>query len=120
MCFEVVGIAATLDLDRRRERCQLCDFVSRECDGCGPEVLLEPVELGRAGDRHDPEELSLAQKPWIVPIPGTTKLHRLEENLGAAAVTLSADEIAQLTALSSAIEIEGGRYPDDLEAQTNL
>ena len=62
----------------------------------------------------------LAQKPWIVPIPGTTKLHRLEENLGAAAVTLSAEEIAQLTALSSAIEIEGGRYPDHLEAQTNL
>jgi aryl-alcohol dehydrogenase-like predicted oxidoreductase len=62
----------------------------------------------------------LAQKPWIVPIPGTTKRHRLEENLGAAAVTLSAEEIAQLTALSSAIEIEGGRYPDHLEAQTNL
>jgi aryl-alcohol dehydrogenase-like predicted oxidoreductase len=62
----------------------------------------------------------LAQKPWIVPIPGTTKLHRLEENLRAAAVTLSAQEIAELTALSSAIEIEGGRYPDHLEAQTNL
>ena len=62
----------------------------------------------------------LAQKPWIVPIPGTTKLHRLEENLGAATVTLSAEEIAELTALSSAIEIEGGRYPDHLEAQTNL
>jgi aryl-alcohol dehydrogenase-like predicted oxidoreductase len=62
----------------------------------------------------------LAQKRWIVPIPGTTKLHRLEENLGAADVTLSADDIAHLTALSSAIEIEGGRYPDSLEAQTNL
>jgi len=62
----------------------------------------------------------LAQRPWIVPIPGTTKLHRLEENLRAAAVTLSAEEIAELTALSSAIEIEGGRYPDHLEAQTNL
>ena len=62
----------------------------------------------------------LAQKPWIVPIPGTTKLHRLEENLGAADITLSDDELAQLTDASSKIEIEGGRYPDFLEAQTNL
>ena len=62
----------------------------------------------------------LAQKPWIVPIPGTTKLHRVDENIGAADVTLSDDEVAQLTSLSSAIEIDGGRYPDFLEAQTNL
>ena len=55
-----------------------------------------------------------------MPIPGTTKLHRLDENIGAADVTLSDDEVAQLTALSSAIPIEGGRYPDFLEAQTNL
>ena len=62
----------------------------------------------------------LAQQPWIVPIPGTTKLHRLEENLAAADVTLSADELAQLNELSSRIDIHGGRYPDALEAQTNL
>ncbi len=62
----------------------------------------------------------LAQEPWVVPIPGTTKLHRLEENLGAADITLTADELAQLTEASSRIEIEGGRYPDFLEAQTNL
>ena len=62
----------------------------------------------------------LAQKPWIVPIPGTTKLHRLAENIGALDVTLAADELAQLTEASSAIKIEGGRYPDFLEAQTNL
>ena len=62
----------------------------------------------------------LAQQPWIVPIPGTTKLHRLEENLGAAEVALSADELTRLTDASAAIKIEGGRYPDALEAQTNL
>jgi len=62
----------------------------------------------------------LAQKPWIVPIPGTTKLHRLEENLAAADVTLTETELAQLTDLSSRIEIHGGRYPAALEAQTNL
>ena len=62
----------------------------------------------------------LAQKPWIVPIPGTTKLHRLEENIAAADTTLSAEELRQLTEASSKIEIQGGRYPDFLEAQTNL
>ena len=62
----------------------------------------------------------LAQQPWIVPIPGTTKPHRLEENLAAADVTLTEAELSQLNELSSRIEIHGGRYPDDLEAQTNL
>jgi aryl-alcohol dehydrogenase-like predicted oxidoreductase len=62
----------------------------------------------------------LAQKPWIVPIPGTTKLHRLEENIAAADTTLSTEELRQLTEASSKIEIQGGRYPDFLEAQTNL
>jgi aryl-alcohol dehydrogenase-like predicted oxidoreductase len=62
----------------------------------------------------------LARKPWIVPIPGTTKPHRLAENAAAADVVLSADEVAQLTAASDSIEIVGGRYPDALEAQTNL
>ena len=55
-----------------------------------------------------------------MPIPGTTKLHRLEENLAAADVTLTAGELSQLNDLSSRVEIHGGRYPDALEAQTNL
>ncbi|MDA8438127.1 MAG: aldo/keto reductase [Propionibacterium sp.] len=62
----------------------------------------------------------LAQKPWIVPIPGTTKPHRLAENAAAADVALTADEVTQLTAISDSIELVGGRYPDALEAQTNL
>ncbi|HET7724578.1 MAG TPA: aldo/keto reductase [Propionibacteriaceae bacterium] len=62
----------------------------------------------------------LARKPWIVPIPGTTKPHRLAENAGAADVVLTDEEVARLTAASDAIEIIGGRYPDALEAQTNL
>ncbi|WP_025733685.1 aldo/keto reductase [Carnimonas nigrificans] len=60
----------------------------------------------------------LAQKPWIVPIPGTTKLHRLEENLGAAALELSASEVEEITRLADAIPIEGARYPDDLMKAT--
>jgi aryl-alcohol dehydrogenase-like predicted oxidoreductase len=62
----------------------------------------------------------LAQRPWIVPIPGTTKLYRLEENLGATDVKLTADEVAGLTEASSRIKIHGDRYPEALEAQTNL
>jgi aryl-alcohol dehydrogenase-like predicted oxidoreductase len=62
----------------------------------------------------------LAQQPWIVPIPGTTKVHRLAENLAAAEVTLTEAELADLNELSARIEVQGGRYPDALEAQTDL
>jgi aryl-alcohol dehydrogenase-like predicted oxidoreductase len=57
----------------------------------------------------------LAQKPWIVPIPGTTKLHRLEENLGAAAITLSGDDLAEITQATGAIDVQGARYPEQLQ-----
>jgi aryl-alcohol dehydrogenase-like predicted oxidoreductase len=58
----------------------------------------------------------LAQKPWIVPIPGTTKLHRLEENLGGAAVELSADDLRQVAHALDQLEIHGDRYPAALQA----
>ena len=57
----------------------------------------------------------LAQKPWIVPIPGTTKLHRLEENLGAVKVELTPDDIAQLENAASKIPVHGARYPEELQ-----
>jgi aryl-alcohol dehydrogenase-like predicted oxidoreductase len=56
----------------------------------------------------------LAQKPWIVPIPGTTKLHRLEENIGAAKLSLSADDLKKIEGALSDITIEGARYPEHL------
>jgi aryl-alcohol dehydrogenase-like predicted oxidoreductase len=62
----------------------------------------------------------LAQKPWIVPIPGTTKLHRLEENLGAAEVTLTAADLAEIETAAAAIVIEGERYPPHIMATTGL
>lgn len=62
----------------------------------------------------------LARRPWIVPIPGTTKPHRMQENTAAAAVTLTDDELARLTDVFRATEIRGARYPDHLEARTNL
>jgi aryl-alcohol dehydrogenase-like predicted oxidoreductase len=60
----------------------------------------------------------LAQRPWIVPIPGTTKLHRLEENLGALDVELTTGDLAEIQRAASAIQIEGERYPANLLATT--
>lgn len=57
----------------------------------------------------------LAQKPWMVPIPGTTKLHRLEENLKAATLGLTADDLRQLNEATSVISIRGARYPENLQ-----
>jgi aryl-alcohol dehydrogenase-like predicted oxidoreductase len=62
----------------------------------------------------------LAQKPWIVPIPGTTKLHRLDENIGAIAVELTPDDLREIESSASQITVQGGRYPEALERQTNL
>lgn len=60
----------------------------------------------------------LAQKPWIVPIPGTTKLHRLEENLGAVAVELTPDDLREIETAASKIKLHGARYPEHLEKLT--
>ncbi len=60
----------------------------------------------------------LAQRTWIVPIPGTTKLHRLEENIGAAAIELTSDDLRQIDSVASQIKVEGARYPEKLEQLT--
>ena len=60
----------------------------------------------------------LAQKPWIVPIPGTTKLHRLEENIGAAAIELTSDDLREIETAASKIKVQGARYPEKLEQLT--
>jgi aryl-alcohol dehydrogenase-like predicted oxidoreductase len=60
----------------------------------------------------------LAQKPWIVPIPGTTKLHRLEENIGAAAIQLTSADLREIESASSEIKVQGARYPESIEKMT--
>ena len=62
----------------------------------------------------------LAQKPWIVPIPGTTKLSRLEENIGAVAVELTPDDLREIDSAASKITVQGARYPEELERRTGL
>jgi aryl-alcohol dehydrogenase-like predicted oxidoreductase len=80
--------------------------------------------LGRIAERKGatPAQIALAwllaQKPWIVPIPGTTKLHRLDENLGAASVELTPDDLREIEAAASAIAVQGDRYPEQLERMT--
>jgi aryl-alcohol dehydrogenase-like predicted oxidoreductase len=80
--------------------------------------------LGRIGEdkKATPAQIALAwllaQKPWIVPIPGTTKLHRLEENIGAAAVELTSDDLREIESAASKITVQGARYPEELERMT--
>jgi aryl-alcohol dehydrogenase-like predicted oxidoreductase len=62
----------------------------------------------------------LAQKPWIVPIPGTTKLHRLDENIGAVSVELTPDDLREIDSAASKITVQGTRYPEKLEKMTGL
>jgi aryl-alcohol dehydrogenase-like predicted oxidoreductase len=88
---------------------------------------LALVELiGKVAERKGatPAQIALAwvlaQKPWIVPIPGTTKLHRLEENLGAVEVELTADDLREIEEAASKIQIQGARYPEELERMTYL
>jgi aryl-alcohol dehydrogenase-like predicted oxidoreductase len=60
----------------------------------------------------------LAQKPWIVPIPGTTKLHRLDENLGAVSIELTPDDLRDIESTVAKITVQGARYPERLERMT--
>jgi aryl-alcohol dehydrogenase-like predicted oxidoreductase len=62
----------------------------------------------------------LAQKQWILPIPGTTKLHRLEENIGAVSITLTSEDLREIENAASKINVQGARYPERLEAMTGL
>ena len=61
----------------------------------------------------------LAQRPWIVPIPGTTKLQRVEENIGAATLELTADDLRDIDDATSKITVQGDRYPEEVERMTN-
>jgi aryl-alcohol dehydrogenase-like predicted oxidoreductase len=82
--------------------------------------------LGQIGKRKNatPAQIALAwllaRKPWIVPIPGTTKLNRLEENIGAVAVELTSEDLRDIESATSRIKVEGARYPERLEQMTGL
>jgi aryl-alcohol dehydrogenase-like predicted oxidoreductase len=79
------------------------------------DLLSQIAEQKRATPAQIALAWLLAQKPWIVPIPGTTKLHRLEENVGATAVALRSDELREIAAAAAKIAVHGERYPEHLQ-----
>ncbi len=82
-------------------------------------AFVEWLKGFAAGKQATPAQIALAwllaQKPWIVPIPGTTKLHRLQENLGAASRRLTADDLREIDRAAAEIEVHGARYPEHLQ-----
>src|SRR5438552_7530700 len=88
------------------------------------QALLDLLDQFAAKRNATPAQIALAwvlaQKPWIVPIPGTTKLHRLQENIGAAAIELTKEELQEIEDASAQIEITGTRYTEAMEKSTGL
>jgi aryl-alcohol dehydrogenase-like predicted oxidoreductase len=84
------------------------------------ELLRSIAERKRATPAQIALAWLLAQRPWIVPIPGTTKLHRLEENIGAVSVELTADDLREINTSASGIKVQGARYSEEMERRTNL
>jgi len=86
------------------------------------QALVDRLALVAAQKNATPAQIALAwllaQKPWIAPIPGTTKLHRLEENIGAAAIALTPQDLQDIETAASAVKVQGARYPEKLEALT--
>lgn len=89
----------------------------------GNQALVDLLGTIASKKKATPAQIALAwllaQKPWIVPIPGTTKLHRLEENIGAAAIGLTSDDLCEIDDIASKITVHGDRYPERLEQMTN-
>jgi aryl-alcohol dehydrogenase-like predicted oxidoreductase len=88
------------------------------------QTLVDLLGKLAAGRNATPAQLALAwllaQRPWIVPIPGTTRLERLKENMAATEIQLSLDDLREIDEAASRIRVEGSRYPDDLEHMTGL
>jgi aryl-alcohol dehydrogenase-like predicted oxidoreductase len=88
------------------------------------QALVDLLAMIAARKKATPAQIALAwllaQKPWIVPIPGTTKLNRLDENIGAAIVELTSNDLSEIEDAASKIEVQGARYPEELERRTGL
>ena len=91
---------------------------ARKANAALVDLLRQTAERKKAAPAQIALAWLLARKPWIVPIPGTTKPHRLEENIGAVAVELTANDLREIERAASKITIEGARYPERLEQMT--
>jgi aryl-alcohol dehydrogenase-like predicted oxidoreductase len=103
---DIRGSIPRFTLDARKANQALVDLLG----DIGARKAATPAQIALAW--------LLARKPWIVPIPGTTKLHRLDENLGAAALQLTQDDLAAIEAAAGKITVQGARYPEALERMT--
>ena len=119
-------LTGKLDENRKFEAGDIRNTIPRFAEEAriANKALLEVLEQFAAQHQVTMAQVALAwvlaQKPWIVPIPGTTKAHRLLENIGAASVTFSAADLLALTAASEQINILGGRYSEAMEQSTGL
>ncbi len=102
------NIVPRFSAENRKANQSLIDLLKRIAD----QMNATPAQIALAW--------LLAQRNWIVPIPGTTKLHRLKENIAAAEIELTADDLHEINSAASKIKIHGDRYPEELEARTGL
>lgn len=102
------NIVPRFTTENRKANQTLIDLLTR----IGKQKNATPAQLALAW--------LLAQKPWIVPIPGTTKLHRLKENIGAASITMTSEELSEINSALENIKVVGARYPGELEKRTGL
>ena len=119
--FLTGAISSTTEFDKSDFRNTVPRFSAEARDA--NQALVE--ELGKIADAKGATKAQialawlLAQKPWIVPIPGTTKLHRLEENLGGATVELTTGELANIQKVLDEVKVQGERYPAQMQALVN-
>jgi aryl-alcohol dehydrogenase-like predicted oxidoreductase len=96
------------------------------CEELGKANLALVDRIAKIGEKKGatPAQIALAwllaQKPWIVPIPGTRKLERLDENIGAVAVELTPDDLREIESAAAKITVQGARYPEEMEKMTGL
>jgi aryl-alcohol dehydrogenase-like predicted oxidoreductase len=114
-------LTGTIDPNRKFESSDIRSVVPRFAPEAlqANQALVEVLNALAKRMNATPAQMALAwllaQKPWIVPIPGTTKVHRLEENLGGATITLSASSLREIDAAAAAVTVSGARYPEHLQ-----
>lgn len=113
-----IDAATTFDRSDFRNALPRFSREARRANGAIPDLLREVAARKGATPAQVALAWLLAQRPWIVPIPGTTRLPRLEENLGAAALVLTPEELGILDAATARLEVKGDRYPEHLERLT--
>jgi aryl-alcohol dehydrogenase-like predicted oxidoreductase len=103
-------------------RCRIPRFTSeaRKANHALVDLLSKIAKSKKATPGQIALAWLLAQKPWIVPIPGTRRLERLDENIGAVSVSLTPDDLSEIESAASKITVQGARYPEELERMTNL